>query len=368
MTLNNNRNLGLDVLRSIAILSVVFHHSLFLLMKDLPSSKIIHLFIAIGPYGSLGVDLFFSLSGFLIGGILIKAFATNRFNKVSELWTFWMRRWLRTLPNYYFMLLVHVVIVLLLGKELLFDWSYLYFGQNIINDPPDFFMESWSLAIEEWFYFTFPILLFLAGLSFKKIEAKHLILGSIIGYILLFTLLRFQADVDAIHNLNKEYKKIVIYRLDAIGYGLLAAYFFYFKKDLFQRYKNMALVIALLFLGWIGYATHKNITGHESAFIFSFNRYFHLTISAIGFTCLIPYFYFMNQKGRSFALTAGFFSAISYSLYLLNIPVYELLDELEMNLTLKYIVYWILCVFFSWLVYKFLEQPVLKLRDKKYVG
>jgi len=63
---------------------------------------------------------------------------------------------------------------------------------------------------------------------------------------------------------------------------------------------------------------------------------------------------------------ASFFSAVSYSLYLINIPVYEVLDEIAMNIWLKYILYWAICIYLSWITFRYFEQPILKLRDKNF--
>ena len=113
--------------------------------------------------GSVGVDLFFVLSGFLIGGILWRTGAQLRSGRV--LMGFWLRRWLRTLPNYYFFLVV-AVLVLLATRPQSIDWLHrvlptALFVQNFAQRVTPFFPESWTLAVEEWFYLLFPAALWL---------------------------------------------------------------------------------------------------------------------------------------------------------------------------------------------------------------
>jgi peptidoglycan/LPS O-acetylase OafA/YrhL len=106
------------------------------------------------PFGWVGVDLFFILSGYLIGGILID----NR-NSASYFSTFYARRALRILPLY---LLFLVVTRLLFGLSLPI-WHYLTFTQNLAWERSGLLGAgatglTWSLAVEEQFYLLLPVL------------------------------------------------------------------------------------------------------------------------------------------------------------------------------------------------------------------
>ena len=120
-----------------------------------------------------GVELFFVLSGFLIGGIIIKEFQNNTAFGIKQIFHFWKRRWFRTLPNYYLILLLNVIIVYFgIIKEdfLQFNWKFFFFLQNFAHHFYGFFWESWSLSIEEWFYLLFPIILMLLYLLLIKFK------------------------------------------------------------------------------------------------------------------------------------------------------------------------------------------------------
>ena len=87
------RIFGLDVMRAVAILLVVFSHVLWIV----PDAKgIIPDLLSLA--GVIGVEIFFVLSGFLIGRIVIKMFLQEDFN-FRKVMYFWIRRWFRTLPN-----------------------------------------------------------------------------------------------------------------------------------------------------------------------------------------------------------------------------------------------------------------------------
>ena len=107
------RIIGLDVLRALAIGGVVLSHGLVFLYPHVPALELggarlglYHL----GHSGYYGVELFFVLSGFLIGGILLGV--GPRLAGGAELLRFYCRRWFRTLPNYYLFLLVNIAFLL----------------------------------------------------------------------------------------------------------------------------------------------------------------------------------------------------------------------------------------------------------------
>ena len=170
----SNRVFGLDLLRALAITFVIIGHANNLLADNY---KI--------PYID-GVDLFFVLSGFLIGRILLKKFSSKEGNLIKILRNFWVRRWFRTLPNYFLFLGINILLVyfgLIKGELNHYVLSYFVFLQNLYV-PVDFiFWESWSLSVEEWFYFLFPLVL-IAGLLLK-LSIKKASLIAILIFILL---------------------------------------------------------------------------------------------------------------------------------------------------------------------------------------
>ena len=94
-----NRVFGLDVMRALAIVWVVLVHSNYMLWEHWPGFPGL-------PFVD-GVGLFFVLSGYLVGGILLR-YATTGSPSTWRLLDFWQRRWMRTLPNYYLFLLIKI--------------------------------------------------------------------------------------------------------------------------------------------------------------------------------------------------------------------------------------------------------------------
>ena len=108
------RAFGLDLIRSFAIFFVILCHSVYIIYPVIPESIgniLLH-------YGVFGVDLFFVLSGFLIGRIFLKDLLANQ---TIDFKTFWLRRWFRTLPNYYLFLGIHIILMLFSFQDNLRD-------------------------------------------------------------------------------------------------------------------------------------------------------------------------------------------------------------------------------------------------------
>jgi len=146
----------LDGVRGIAILLVILHNQ----RGDFPSLHLDALF----EHGWMGVDLFFTLSGFLITGILLDAKGSANYFK-----NFYARRCLRIWPLYYAVLFVMFAAVPFVRPSQaasIFErsnpwWSYLLYLQNFLVTVPTNSVGplgvTWSLAIEEQFYMVWPL-------------------------------------------------------------------------------------------------------------------------------------------------------------------------------------------------------------------
>ncbi|HEY0064408.1 MAG TPA: acyltransferase [Telluria sp.] len=146
-SLHPERNHGLDTLRALAIVLVVLHHYvLFVAVRDT--------FGWVGRIGWVGVDLFFALSGYLIGN---QIFVALRSGQPFSLGRFYARRFLRTLPNYYVVLALYALWPWFrAGLEMPPLWRFLTFTLNINQMPGTAFSHAWSLCIEEQFYVLLP--------------------------------------------------------------------------------------------------------------------------------------------------------------------------------------------------------------------
>jgi peptidoglycan/LPS O-acetylase OafA/YrhL len=143
----------LDGLRTFAVAAVLFQH--FLGFENLPG------FLGTLPWGNMGVKLFFVLSGFLITGILLRSRDAVDGRQVSAWFSarqFYIRRFLRIFPLYYFLIAVCLAINLHPIREVLV-WLLTYtlnIYAAIQGKWMDYFAHLWSLAVEEQFYLVWP--------------------------------------------------------------------------------------------------------------------------------------------------------------------------------------------------------------------
>jgi peptidoglycan/LPS O-acetylase OafA/YrhL len=158
----------LDGIRGLAIALVLVWHYLVNTVQTAPGSLTAYLLKGLGLTWS-GVDLFFVLSGFLIGDILLDARDSPRYFR-----TFYLRRSCRIFPLYFvvvaiFLSLLHFADSSALRWEWLLDGavpaaSYMTFTQNFAmagtrDFGAAFLNVTWSLAIEEQFYLLLPLLI-----------------------------------------------------------------------------------------------------------------------------------------------------------------------------------------------------------------
>jgi len=158
---------GLDGLRAFAVLAVIAYH----------------LNMSWADGGFIGVDIFFVLSGYLITSIILPAYG----NDISLTFRdFWVRRIRRLLPAATLMIFATVIWVALFNRELMHtvrgdaissllyvsNWWFIFHDLSYFDSfgSPSPLKNLWSLAIEEQFYFIWPIILLLGIYIFKKRE------------------------------------------------------------------------------------------------------------------------------------------------------------------------------------------------------
>ncbi|HGO4389025.1 TPA: acyltransferase family protein, partial [Klebsiella quasipneumoniae subsp. similipneumoniae] len=169
-------NHWLDFCRASAIILVLLSHGRYFLLPSLPQLN----FFKFG--GFLGVELFFVLSGFLIGKILLEKI-DNSTSPTDWVMGFWCRRWLRTYPSYLLFLCVNLILLSNIRPDLFPNTiKYLTFTQGLLTPHPTFFGEAWSLAVEEIFYFLTPVIFsfFLCLSRNKALSLKITIIALII--------------------------------------------------------------------------------------------------------------------------------------------------------------------------------------------
>ncbi len=354
---SSKRIFGLDMYRAMAILLVVFVHG-----GSLLNDTVLDGF----PYIRLldGVDFFFVLSGYLIGKILLHETTTTAHYKFKDLFRFWKRRWFRTLPNYYLILLLNVFMVCfgIIHEDIhQFNWKFFVFLQNFSSQFSGFFWESWSLSVEEWFYLISPFLLLIL-LQFLPPKTSFLTVTVLMITVpLLYRISQFNPSLDSWH-WDLGYRKVVLTRLDSIGYGMLAAWI-YFYHGAFWKKSRYYLFIAGS--GLIYFIVHYSIapnTFHAQTI--------HFSIVPLSAMLLLPLAEYIKKERGYFGKAVVHISKISYSMYLINLcVVYEIFrdhfpPQNDRDAVLKYVLYWVILITASTLLYKYFEKPMMNLRDK----
>ncbi len=217
----------LDGIRGLAIFFVLIWHYVVNLLPDGWN-----LAVSVLSLTWSGVDLFFALSGFLIGGILLDNTAAENLYSV-----FYFRRALRILPLYFILLLSFLffsVVVLANNNGQILEkfrwlisggfplWSYATFMQNFVVVKAQHFGDNWlgvtwSLAIEEQFYLIMPPIL-------RLIPKRHLLSFIVISIAsALLTRICFLSVLEGPSALYTSYV-LLPSRADSLMFGVLGAW------------------------------------------------------------------------------------------------------------------------------------------------
>ena len=361
MSSTTSRIHGLDTLRALAVALVVLHHYV-LFVSDAPT------FGWVGDIGWVGVDLFFALSGYLIGN---QIFAAMKSAGGFSLKHFYARRLLRTLPNYWVVLALYFLWPAFRGDAPLLPlWEYASFIQNFALEPGSAFSHSWSLAIEEQFYLLLPAVALLGALFGGSLRLAWTAIG-----------LAFLAGMLVRADLWQE--------MDATNYKL----YFYFKfiyYSSFCRFDELLAGVALALLrnhhdaAWAWMTRRGDLMGvlgllacGVAFWFFLDDRYgygitvFGFPLMALGFSLLIVTAVAEGSLLRGLRVPgAGPLALWSYAIYLLHKPVCVMAAKwmkgqgygAEHPLTIAALL--ALSVLSGWLLYKLVETPFMLLRER----
>lgn len=357
---------GLDNLRAFAIIMVfLFHYPRWF---DHPTW-----FPDVLKFGWTGVDLFFVLSGFLIASQLFAQIIKDGTFSMKE---FYIKRFFRIIPIYYFVLAMYFLFPVLSGDQLLPPlWKFLTFTHNIgftDFDTHRAFGVVWSLCVEEHFYLLLPVtLLLLLKTGWLKKAGVLLLILFLAGFIIrLYGWYEiYIPQSNGIEN-RALWIQTIYYptycRLDGLLVGVAIAGLYTNLPSLFSqlsKYANVFIAVGLLILT-IAYFLYNNSIGFGRS-IFSFP-----TVS-IGFGCMvlgaiIPNSFLYQWKSKALTKIAE----LSYALYLIHMAVILLTQNIffdfgiskDSNLT--FVLSTIFCVLVALLLHYSIEKPFMKMRNR----
>ncbi|WP_028226576.1 acyltransferase family protein [Paraburkholderia ferrariae] len=257
------RSVELDFVRGIAILAVMgFHfHTV-----NTGHAWVSFIEYPLKSFGHEGVNLFFTLSGFLVGGLLLRQYAQTGQIAARR---FIVRRIFKIWPAYYVLILFHVIA----GRHPrdTFLWQNLthlqnYFGTSIT--------QTWSLAVEEHFYLFLPAFLIL--LAHFRLRANALI-----GVMAVICALVLGARCAAVVSGNLEAAfAFTQYRIDSLLIGVMLATLYWMKPEVWRSLaakRNWLIGAVALLMAWLALATRDVALDESIGF----------TLQAIGFCALI---------------------------------------------------------------------------------
>jgi peptidoglycan/LPS O-acetylase OafA/YrhL len=395
----NNNYAYIDGIRAIAVLWVIFFHAWIwqsILAINTTKSLYDYSWLNWVPKGDLGVDLFFVISGFLIGSILFKEIATTGKINFKK---FYIRRFLRLMPVYLFTMLICIY---LYNDNINTFWSNLLYINNYV--PNSYMLHTWSLAIEEQFYIVIPFLLLYVLPKFKNKIYFFLILTLIsIGLIWYYVFVKYKFNIPFNHTIGTEdeitwfWKYYVVTHLRYIGLlsGIAVAYLNVFKpeqlKNAFQNNRillNLALVISLILVLFISFTPLGEWMPMPSS-IFSnlhpnIGRWYEILHRpvfsyAIGFiiiSCIYSHTSVIKPVKKILSLQLFYpIAQLSYSAYLFHMPLmsklYPYMFSIMKNnyseftiVMVNVIASLLITLIVSILMYYFIEQPFQKIRNK----
>jgi peptidoglycan/LPS O-acetylase OafA/YrhL len=340
------RVVQLDFVRGIAILLVLEYH-----FTSTPGTGLNIVERFFNRTGWMGVDLFFVLSGFLVGGLLVQELLITGGVRVRR---FLVRRLLKIWPAYYFYLLVQIVI----RRHPLstFLWQNLLNVQNYFETS---LKHTWSLAVEEHFYLLLPAaLLLIYKVKFLRARTGYVLIGVcalVLAGRVCMTIFagpgRWELDTHA--------------RLDELLFGVLLSYLLYSSKEMFHKLSQQRIVCIIATLLVFVIAAVVNKEGVYMATV-------GYSVNYLCFGCFVLLVYgYTGWASRTWLYgRIAWMGRYSYGIYLWHVsvrdPVHAIVAHLPHRIqgVALFIGEYVAAIVLGVLLTKAIEFPVLRIRDR----
>jgi peptidoglycan/LPS O-acetylase OafA/YrhL len=371
---NLSRLPGLDTLRAVAIVAVMLYH----LEGYLPSSM-----IPVAQFGWMGVDLFFVLSGYLIGSQLLKPYSSG---DRPSIWTFYRRRAYRILPAYFVVLWIYFAIPAWRESAALPPlWQFLTFTVNLlfVDFSQHAFSHVWSLCVEEHFYLVLPLLVIwlMRRPSLRKtvfVIVTVILFGICFRGYKLLPLIAPSAGTgrevpDAFGTFYYRYLYYPTYsRLDGLVVGVTLALIRIFRLAWWSwllRRGHAAMILGITLIGSVCWMFRNDGMG-DATKIAAWGTVLGYPLLAIGLGLLVASS--VSNEGwlsRSSVPGARLLATLAFSLYLTHKEVAHLdrryLPSLTASPDWKTVaLYAVTCLLVAGVLYVLVERPFMVLRDR----
>ncbi|HEX4381668.1 MAG TPA: acyltransferase [Myxococcales bacterium] len=338
---------GLDGLRVLSVLVIIFYHQGLL------------------PFGWIGVQVFFVLSGYLITRLLWNA----RERPLGRYLTgFWGRRVLRIFPLYYGALVALSVLAFAAGKGQILKLSLPYLATYTYNlwsataayRESRYFSHFWSLCVEEQFYLLWPFLIYVCRRGpLKAVLAAIVLAGPLIRLAEVF-ILRASPGANPLTDLSVYVLTPTYFDGFAIG-AWVGLFPLGGKKGAF--FASFAFLVIATWLAFQHSNGLRDTSGTGPGYVLIWGYSLVNLFAALLIDCLV----FRKLAPRFFdAGPMQYLGKISYGLYVFHLPIQTMLEQAlpragvwpRLGLQL------ILTVAVSALSFRFWERPFLALKDR----
>ncbi|MDE1175858.1 MAG: acyltransferase [Edaphobacter sp.] len=352
---------GLDTLRAFAVMAVMLYH--LTIFGELPMR-----WLPVTYHGWMGVDLFFVLSGFLIGQQVLKPYLRGERHSIAE---FYRRRAYRILPAYLVVLALYVFVpVWREAPRLAPLWKFLTFTMNFgFNFDRRAFSHAWSLCVEEHFYLVLPLLVtwLMRRPSAKKTAAMFaavVVLGVALRAWLIW---RFPDEVYA----QVYYTSYT--RLDGLTVGVALAVVRVFRplwwERLMQRGHGL-MVAGVVCVGAVAWM-FRGLDVGSSEGPAKWGMIFGLPVLSLGLGMVVA-----SSVSRDGVLSrvrvpgAEMMASLAFALYLTHKSVGHFVMQRFSRVTTahgpaSWALYAVTCFAAAWVLHVGVERPFLWLRDHR---
>jgi len=372
-------NEGLDLARTAAVFLVLYAHSQDILKGSLgwASSPLLSALDEVFRPGWWGVRIFFALSGYLIGREVLRILTSGCLKQAR---LFLARRWLRTVPTFWIILLLTVW-----GNDFRFQVSHVISNALFLNTATAIGSDTsivavgWSLVIEEWSYAGLGALVLAVSWSRWKPspnQATSLLAG--VALIAIAASVAMRLQISSIDNISFDLiKKTASLQLDSLSYGVLLACIQQHWPSAWTQLTQRGWLIGLI--GWGG----MTIIGAWMRTTFQLNVATPTTLdwqllggviyplSGLLCCCFCLGLWLFRWPGGITPIEQGakLLAKISYSVYLTHVPIRQIPVFREGNfsesgsliLWCSYLAVSIGCGYFCW---QLTERPFMALRRR----
>ena len=342
------RQPGLDRIRGVAILLVlVLHYWVHPFGSFSGSGPLVGTADGLLALSWSGVDLFFVLSGFLLGGTLM-----DRRESESYFGTFYVRRILRIVPLY--VLIVASWLIISHGAD---AWMYLTFTQNFVwgltgDHSPVWTSATWSLAVEEQFYLVLPLLVFLVRPARLPLVLGALILTAPVARMIVVW--GFNLGIPAAYQLMP-------CRMDSLFLGVLAAWALREPRIREVALAHRGLLRLLLGIGAMGLLVAAALrwdNGMPQIWVLGYTY-------IAGFYALVIYASAI-WPSKTKAGPLAWIGERSYSMYLLHMPAFLIAGYWIGHGIMQSVIALGATLIMAWALYYFVEDPILSFSHKRF--